>query len=612
MGRVPRGGLVALLCAALCVAAPARAGQLLTTIDLDYTYSQENLDEDVSATTEYKQKFEVKYETSLTSAYDFIGAVRLELEDIWNTSEADTSRVAPTLELEAKGAQGLAKLVYEGVVTTTDPYQESAEEKTYSTSLTAELQVIPDSWPEAKLKFQRKRDYEPWSTDSTTDTFELTVLKDISTLRLEFNLKLEDVVAVLPQSGLTDTIEWAGKATHKDVLWGGTEFELSYEIKEKYTEEESRDVFVAVTEEYTQLLKTRAKNTLALSPRLQLGLSWEYQFEQDLLGLEFDYELKNKYVADLRWDLMPWFKITGEAKRESEATIAVPGEDDERTLTDTFKAGFDLAPSPVFRVAGKAELKSQGKVVDDSGGSVDQVDEEKYEIAFKNKFRDFWDLSLVATTKTEREDGWITDRETKIKGEVKIKLAGLTVTPSYETSRLNEWESAIEEPSLQTQTRDGKLKFEYKHQLMDLFAATFTHEYGIKVEDELDEVLNFERTLELTENTKLNLLLTEIIRDLRIEGEVERKGSDTEGDADAELVEVSWTLKFDWKLDELTLSSSLKYNDKGDTYDDVTFNSKVVWKGERLELTGEYQFEKFYAELTDEKRKLNLKLNYKF
>ena len=129
-------------------------------------------------------------------------------------------------------------------------------------------------------------------------------------------------------------------------------------------------------------------------------------------------------------------------------------------------------------------------------------------------------------------------------------------------------------------------------QLLDLFKATFSHEYGVKIDDNLDEVLNFERILQFNEDTRLTIVLAEIIRDLRLEGEIDRKGSDTEDDPDPELVEVSYALKLDWKYDELTLLSSIKYNDKGDTFDDVSFNAKAGWRGDRLELTGEYQFDK--------------------
>ena len=168
------------------------------------------------------------------------------------------------------------------------------------------------------------------------------------------------------------------------------------------------------------------------------------------------------------------------------------------------------------------------------------------------------------------------------------------MTPSYEVSRRNEWEREFDFPTSQQQIREAKIKFEYRMQLLDLFKATFTHEYSIKVDDTLDEVLNFERHVQFNEDTRLNIVLAEIIRDLRIEGEIDRKGSDTEDDPDPELVEVAYSLKLDWKLDELTVLSSIKYNDKGDTFDDVSFNAKASWKGDQLEVTGEYQFDKIY------------------
>ena len=162
---------------------------------------------------------------------------------------------------------------------------------------------------------------------------------------------------------------------------------------------------------------------------------------------------------------------------------------------------------------------------------------------------------------------------------------------------------------------DTKIKFEYEMQLVDLFKATFTHEYGVKTDDTLDEVLNFERKLEMNEDTRLNILFAEFIRDVHLEGEIDRKASDTEDDPDPELVELSYALKLDWKFENLVVLSSFKYNDKGDTFDDVSFNTKAGWKYEDFDVSGEYQFDKIIKDSTepkDEKRKLNVKLNYRF
>lgn len=615
MRRVLLAGLAAWFCAAGVGPATAVALELNAGVDLDYSYAQENLGDAVNATTLFNQKYEIKYSTSLTTAHDFLGAVRLDLKDAWYTDAASTSRVAPTLEMATKSSQLAAKVTYEAVINATDAYRETGDVTSYSTSMALDLEMTPALWPELKLKFQRKRDFQDLTDENTTNTFELSTRKDIYGLRLEYNLQLEDTDTALPSRVASNGVAWSAKATYKEILWGGTEFELAYELNETSTRDKNRGVLSGETIDYTQTLKTRLKNSLVISPRLTLGLSWEYQYEQDLLALEFDYELKNKYVLDVRWNAFDWLKFTTEARRETGLLAEVHGEDDERSRTDSIKAGFDFTSISWLRVSGKAELKNEGKIIANTGGSVDKIAEEKYELIAKNRIGDFWDLTLNATTANKHTDDLLTERETKVKADLKLKLYSLTITPSYEASRTNEWERGFDYPTTQEQVRDAKIKFEYQMQLLDMFKATFFHEYDFKVEDTLDEVLDFERVLQFSEDTRLTIVLAEIVRDVTLEGEIDRRASDTMDDPDPELVELSYALKLDWKLENLTLLSSVKYNDKGDTFDDVTFNTKASWKRDRLEMTAEYQFDKVIKDVTEpkeEKRKLNLKLNYRF
>lgn len=587
--------------------------ELNTSIDLDYSYAQQNLGGDVNAVTLYNQKYEIKYATTLTTAYDFLGAVRVELQDAWYTDQAATSKVAPTLELQAKGSQAAASLIFEEVISTTDLYRETSEVTNYSTSLSFNLDLTPVLWPEVKLKYQRLGDFQDSARESTTNTLEFSTRKDIYAVRLEFNYRRNQIDTAMPAR--TGSVEntWSAKATYKERLWGGTDFELAYEVNETYKDEQTRGVFTGETSSYNQILRTRLKNSLVLLPRLTLGLTWEYQFEQDLLALDFDYKLRNKYVLDLRWDAFNWLKITSEARRETELVAALEGEDDERALTDSLRGGFDFTAIPWLRLTGKAELTKGAKIVANTGGSVDKLDVEKYELIAKNTFGDFWDFTGNASTSNTHTDDFHTNRETKVKAELKLRLLGLGVTSGYEVSRKTEWDRRFDFPTDQQQVRDGKIRFEYQMQLADMIKATFSHQYGIKVDDTLDEVLNFDRVLQFNESTRLSVLLTEFFRDMRLEGQVERKASDTEGDPDPQLVELSYSLRLDWKIDRLTLLSSIKYNDKGSSFDDVSFNAKATWKGERLEISGEYQFDKIIKDDTepkDEKRKLNLRLSY--
>jgi hypothetical protein len=145
-----------------------------------------------------------------------------------------------------------------------------------------------------------------------------------------------------------------------------------------------------------------------------------------------------------------------------------------------------------------------------------------------------------------------------------------------------------------------------------MLRLTFTHEYSQKITHDTDEVANYDRELAFTENTRLNASVSDLLEGLDLEGEIERKADDTEGDAEPQLVEITYSLKLTWDYDELSLSSTFKYNDKGEDPDDLEFTAMLGWNGDRFDVSGDYQFTKTYSDLTDEGRKLNLKLSYKF
>lgn len=604
-------GLWVLLCAIGAYAQPA-AASLTTSIDLDYTYTQDNDAGDVFATVGFNQKYEIRYETSLTSVYDFVGALRFDLVDTWASKAATTSSVAPSLEVQIVGAELTWNTVYEGTIATTEAYRELGETTIYSNSLSSTLAWTPTVLPEITLRYKHQRGYQPWLADSNSESIDVTVVKDYKALRLEFNLSQIRLRTILPNAAGTDSITWSGKATYKEVLWGGTEFELAYGIDESYSESESLGVYSSATETYVQSLRSRLKNSLTLAPRMTLGLSWEYQFDQDLLELSYDYKFKNRYQIELRWDMTNWLKFIGDARRETESKVAIVGEDDTRTLNDSVRFGFESTLIKWFRIAGKGEVKQVQSVRDLSGGSVNVTQDEKYDITGRNRFGEFWDLTLSASTATKRDEGWVTNRDTRLKATLALKIMDVSVTPSYELSRVNQWDWGGEEPRRQQRIRDAKLDFSYVAKLLDLFQATFTHQYGMKIEDTLDQVLDFESVLQFSENTKINVVIAEIVRDLRLEGEVERRATDTENDPDPTLVEVAYRLRLDWRLSDLSLGSSLTYNDKGDAFDDMAFNTRISWKTDQLDVSSEYEFSKIFADQTSEKRRLNLRLNYRF
>lgn len=609
-----RAGRIAVLVAALagCLPlSPAAALELVTSIDLDYTYEQRNIAGAVNAATRYQQIYQLKYATSLSSALDFLGTVRLEIDDRWSTREANTSRVSPTLELEVKGDQLAAKLSYQGAIGSSDQFRELAAAEKVSNSVDLDVELTPTYWPELKLKMQSKRDYQQQMEDATTRFVELELREEIYDLRLEYQMRLSEDIDVLPVRGNTDTTDWSMKTTYKRELYYGTDFEVSHEIKESYSETSTRDVFASSEQSYDQVLRARVRSSLDLTSRLGVVLSWEYTFDQDLLALDYDYKVDNKYAIEGRYDMLPSLKFLVGAKRDTTATEPATGRERKAEVTDSVRGSFDFTPIDWLRFNGKAELKTKQTIAEDTGGSVDRTDEENYELAMKNNFGDFWELTVNGSYMRSYADGYIDNEESKLKAALKLVFEDLTIGPEYEGTRENEWDGPGR-PDQQRSVGDFKITFDYKYQLLELLTLTFYHEYATKLTRELDAALVMEEERQLNETTRLNLTLVDWIDGLRIEGEVERKGSDTEDDPDPQLVEVTYALKFDWQIRDLTLGANFKYNDKGDAFDDMNLTTKITWKSVNFGVSGEYQLGKVYADETDEGRKLNLKLYYKF
>lgn len=610
---------LAVLTVALALAVPllatsaARAAEIKTTIDLDYSYDQSHKGQEVTAGNSFRQKYEVKYSASLTAALELLISAKLELENKWASRAATTSRIAPTLSLDVKGAQSAFRASYQSTQDTTGSFEEAGEITTYSYNMSTEYQVTPDYWPELRLKLDRKRDFQLQAADRTTVGVEFQVRKDINALRLELSVRQGYEDQIIPEETAAADTSWQGKATYKEILYGGTEFELSYEIKETYRESSTRGVETSPDESYNQIFKTRLKNTLELTPRLTVGLSWEYQFDQDLLLLDYDYKLRNQYGLEARYDLISWVKVYGALQRGSDLTVGLPDVEDDKRLTDTFRAAVDVDPWDWLRFTSKAEFSKEQSVAPLTGGAVDLQEDEKYETVVKNKFGNFWDLTLNSTSVTERTDGWMTAKEGKFKADLRLKVySDFSFSPSYEAARTTEWE--INESLLANQRQSGeyKFRFEYKHEFLDLLGVSFSHEYGVKREDELDKFLNFSRTVTLNESTKLNVVLANLFEDMKIEGQVERKAADTEDDGSPALVDVAYSLKFDWQVSLVSLSTGVTYNDKGDTYDDLGFNAKIDLKTELVDLAADYQFSKVFAEDIDEARRLNFKMSMRF
>jgi hypothetical protein len=138
------------------------------------------------------------------------------------------------------------------------------------------------------------------------------------------------------------------------------------------------------------------------------------------------------------------------------------------------------------------------------------------------------------------------------------------------------------------------------------------HSYTYKHEEEQTATLDLSENLSMDEDSKIGFKIQNIIRDLTVEVELARKASDTKDDEEPMIEDRTLSVKCEWIIGAMTVSTDYKYDNLGDAEDTMSFSGKVAYKQELYEISGEYQLDKTFSEIVDTSDKYNLKFKMTF
>jgi hypothetical protein len=600
-----------ILSSLLVFPATARSTELETTIDLNYTYDQSHLGDRITGSTKVQQKYEVAYTSALTSIFDLLLLVSLDIENGAADDAAETSRLAPSIEIKVEGPRALMVLTYDTTRSRTEQYRGTSERETFDNNYKAEFEVVPDYLPAVKLTFERGRQYEEMTREAVDKTFQLEVSKEHKDFKFDFLYEHKNTYS-FPVETTNESTLWSAQAAYQSTVWWDVDVDLTYEIEGTYSEDFERDVFTDEEKEYTQEVQFKLSKSLNLLPRLQADLRYEYEFEQDLLLQEFDYAVSQDMGLAFDYRLMRWLEVGAEFTREMESEYDVPPKDKIQSLTD--KARFVFAADPLrwLRFSGSSKWEFQKDMDADSGATVAKVDSAVHELSMRHNWGKWWDLKVTGGSEREYTDDWVTKKKASVKAELQLLFYDFAIEPSYELERVVEYEAFEPLAFEQARKEEFILKLDYAYDFPRFIETGFTYGITLSREEKVDEVLNFEEVVGLSEETKIQIALVDIVRDMELKGEVTRKATDTEHDDEPMLVNIAYALTLDWEINDIQLGLTYKYDDNGDSFDQSSINTKVAWQYENMDVSGEYQFDKTYAYEIDEQRKFNLKMNVLF
>ena len=264
---MPLAGLAAALCLSFVAAEPAAALELVTTIDLDYTYTQDNLGGDVYAQTQLQPEIR-------DQAYDLAhlglrlprrGARRSPGHLVHEPGQHLAGWRRPW-SWRPRGPRPTRRSSTKGSSNATDVFTKRRRPPTYSSNLSGTLEMTPRclAGGEAQVPAQARLP----SLDHGHHDHHPGVLlrKDISALRLEYYLKREDVDEIVPDRHRAAATP-SGRARRPTRRSSGAGRNSRSPTRSRKTTRKSwsRTSFRATLEDYTQQFKTRLKNSL-LSP----------------------------------------------------------------------------------------------------------------------------------------------------------------------------------------------------------------------------------------------------------------------------------------------------------------------------------------------------------
>lgn len=615
---IRRDSLVRLLGAVLFVAAvtyplTSAATTLETSIDLNYTYEQDRLGDDILDETTFSQKYLLEYESKVTSILDILAKIRVDYEEKSGARAADSSELAPSLEVGITGERFDLLFSYDATKDKTEQFEDNSGSTVYDNSALLTLEIKPLYLPEVKINLSRGRNFEEQQRERVDRTFELTVKKDADDLQFEFDFGYSNDESKLPSQNEQNDWAWKTNLSYKSVLWWDVDTELVYEINEEYTETFKQGVLTSEEEAYVQKIQARLQKSLVLTPRLTADLEYEYEFNQDILRIEEDYSLNQDLGLVVDYSVMRWLDAKAEFKRETEELVHIFPDETEETLDDTVTLSFRARPVKSIEVRGKADWEFARTIDADTGASVEDDTSATYEVDLKHRIGRWWNLTVAASSEYEWEDEWLTKEEGALKAALKLALFyDIRLDTTYEIERLNEFD-AFEPLSFdQSKEEDLQVGFSWEKDFTSLISFAVRHDFGWTRERELDEVLNFEETLTISEDTELGLKLTDFIRGMTLDGRVTRNASDTKDDEEPLLVDILYELAWSWEIRELTLGAQFAYEDSGESFDEASLRTDVAWRYENIDVSGEYQIDKTYTNEVDENRKANLSMKVKF
>ncbi len=600
----------------VCRCGFAVAQEIQTTIDYSYTFKKTTSDDEVTNAKSFAQK----YQASFSSTLNYFYSISSRLSADYSVSQETGNPVRETLTSAADMRISSDKLTllgsFNGTKSSTEAIHDEPAITTYSSSYLVEASGKPRNLPQFKLNASRNRSFEEEKNEKVTNKLNLDLKYKLAGVSSAFKYEREKENEILPETFTSESATWEWTLNFGGQLSRLLDYQFDYSINENLTQDSGvRGVFISENKDYTQKLSTSFKSVIDLLPDLPVALGYDFIYDQDLLDSAYDDKVTQKISASTKKDILSWINLAAGFAVSNENIYNVEGMENTEKVQQLANASVRLAPSSWVDWTTRIDHENTTEFQALTGGDILDTRRLTVSNSMSVPMLVLSSLNLSHGYEEAYERGLLTKKNNQYRltyGYTPVTY--LRIDFNYGTGISHSYRIDRGFSERDTSTRDwtSGLKLALNQKFLDFiqFRAEYGFEYSFS--EDLDYLSNLTEEASLNENALLSLVVRNFIRGMTFNFDVSRKASDSLDDEESLIVDRSLSARLNWSLPPLEVALSYKFDDPGDGDNTLSFGSKVAWKEEFYEITGEYTYDKTFADLPNDSKSYSLKFSMRF
>jgi predicted porin len=572
----------------------ASASIISGNYQLNWDQTVDKLDTGTTDITKVKHAVELKYAGFLSPVV--ANSITFKVEQELNSDTGDVIRLLPTVELGFKGRYWEAK------VGSKRTYEDSEElgrnPKTTDSHFIEIFYLAPKRVPDVKAKYTIDTDSESGTTDTRKDGITLSsVYEPTGWLGIKGDYTRNVLKDHLNPDSDTEDEKSTGTLGLRHVIADKIKMETQYTTEVSRGATLKSDGSGVMDGSKKEDLTNTWKNTLGFRPFLDTSFDGSYDFDLKQNKVNGEHTLTTNIKAAATQKVGNPFDLRGEFSRV--ITELRHSADDNRKTEDTItaevKAKFSKQLDFIFKYQVKdTEEPHANPAKSTTSGTITRNASWVADIA------PFWRGS-VSYDKTDTlllDVTTIVEKKYSIKSMFDFKAINLTLEPTYDITLRDD----LVKPE-SSDIRDFKTRIAYIVLTTRTIEAKFDHTYGRKTDSLL---ANIQRT----DSTNANLAWKDPLPGWQFSFDALRAATDTSEDDLGADITSTFGFRADYKMRQLAMSTSYKYDKKSLTDDSENFDAKVGWTAPKWDATLTYTFKKTFSQAINEGYAISLTFKY--